>query len=139
MEIALSPEPLAAALGIPVGDLASNLMRLTTDLARKRRGVETRLISGQTEPSPDATLLRLLAKAHRWCREMREGTRLTEIAKREGHSDSYIRTRAPLACLSPNIQAGILAGAQPPDLSLERIVRSGIPLDWAEQEAKFGF
>jgi site-specific DNA recombinase len=139
MEIALSPEPLAAALGIPVGDLASDLMRLTTDLARKRRGVETRLISGQTQPNPDATLLRLLAKAHRWCREMREGTRLTEIAKREGHSDSYIRTRAPLAFLSPKIQAAVLAGTQPPDLSLERIVRSGIPLDWAEQEAKFGF
>ena len=139
MEIALSPEPLAAALGVPVGDLASDLMRLTTDLARKRRGVETRLISGQTEPNPDATLLRLLAKAHRWCREMRQGTRLTEIAKREGHSDSYIRTRAPLAFLSPKIQAAILAGTQPPDLSLERIVRSGIPLDWAEQEAKFGF
>ncbi len=139
MEIALSPEPLAAALGVPVGDLASDLMRLTTDLARKRRGVETRLISGQSEPNPDATLLRLLAKAHRWCREMRQGTRLTEIAKREGHSDSYIRTRAPLAFLSPKIQAAILAGTQPPDLSLERIVRSGIPLDWAEQEAKFGF
>ncbi|MEN9409444.1 MAG: hypothetical protein RL216_1418, partial [Pseudomonadota bacterium] len=43
------------------------------------------------------------------------------------------------ACLSPKIQAAILAGTQPPDLSLERIVRSGIPLDWAEQEAKFGF
>ncbi len=139
MEIALSPEPLAAALGVPVGDLASDLMRLTTDLARKRRGVETRLISGQTEPNPDATLLRLLAKAHRWCREMRQGTRLSEIAKREGHSDSYIRTRAPLAFLSPKIQAAILAGTQPPDLSLERIVRSGIPLDWADQEAKFGF
>jgi hypothetical protein len=101
--------------------------------------VETRLISGQTEPSPDATLIRILAKAHRWSRELRDGASLIEIAQREGHSDSYIRSRAPLACLSPKIQAAILAGTQPPDLSLERIVRSGIPLDWAEQEAKFGF
>lgn len=139
MEIALSPAPLAAALGIPVGDLAPDLLHLTAAFARKRRGVESRLISGPTEPSPDATLIRLLAKAHRWSREMRQGTSLTEIAQREGHSDSYIRTRAPLACLSPKIQAAILAGTQPPDLSLERIIRSGIPLDWAEQEAKFGF
>ena len=139
MEIALSPAPLAAALGIPMGDLAPDLLRLTAAFARKRRGVESRLISGQTEPSPDATLIRLLAKAHRWSREMRQGTSLTEIAQREGHSDSYIRTRTPLACLSPKIQAAILAGTQPPDLSLERIVRSGIPLDWAEQEAKFSF
>ncbi len=139
MEIALSPEPLAASLGIPVTDIAPSLLHLTTAFARKRRGVETRLISGQTEPSPDATLIRLLAKAHRWSRELRDGASLIEIAQREGHSDSYIRSRAPLACLSPKIQAAILAGTQPPDLSLERIIRSGIPLDWAEQEAKFGF
>ena len=41
--------------------------------------------------------------------------------------------------LNKNRASPILAGTQPPDLSLERIVRSGIPLDWAEQEAKFGF
>ena len=139
MEISLSPEPIAAALSIPEDDLAPDLLRLTTAFIRKRRGVETRLISGQTEPHPDATLVRLLAKAHRWACEMRDGTSLTEIAQREGHSESYIRTRAPLAFLSPKIQAAILAGTQPPDLSLERIVRSGIPLDWSEQEAKFGF
>lgn len=41
--------------------------------------------------------------------------------------------------VAPRMQAALLAGTQPPDLSLERIIRSGIPLDWAEQEAKFGF
>ena len=101
MEIAVSPEPLAAALGIPVTDLAPSLLHLTTAFARKRRGVETRLISGQTEPTPDATLIRILAKAHRWARELRDGTSLTDIAAREGHSDSYIRSRAPLADLAP--------------------------------------
>ncbi len=139
IDITLSKGPLATALGIAVDDLAPDLVRITATSARKRRGVETRLISGQSEPAPDATLLRLLAKAHRWCRELRQGTRLTEIARRESHSESYIRTRAPLAFLSPKIQAAILAGTHPADLSLERIVRSGIPLDWAEQEARFGF
>lgn len=64
---------------------------------------------------------------------------LTEIARREGHSESYIRTRTPLAFLAPNFQAVILAGTQPPELSLERILRSGIPLDWSEQSRIFGF
>lgn len=139
MEISLTPGPLAAALGIAASDLAQDLHHISTAFTRKRRGVETRLVSGQTEPCPDATLLRLLAKAHRWCREIRAGTSLTEIARSEGHSESYIRTRAPLAFLAPAIQAAILAGTQSADLSLERIVRAGIPLDWAEQEAKFGF
>jgi hypothetical protein len=69
----------------------------------------------------------------------RQGVSLTEIARREGHSESYIRTRAPLAFLSPKIQAAILEGTQPAELSLERLVRAGIPFDWTEQEAKFGF
>lgn len=139
VEIALATAPLAEALGIDVDDLAPELCRITADFARKRRGVETRIVSGDTAPGPDATLVRLLAKSHRWCQELRAGTSLTEIARREGHSESYIRTRAPLAFLSPKIQGSILAGAQPADLSLERFVRDGIPLDWAEQEARFGF
>jgi hypothetical protein len=31
------------------------------------------------------------------------------------------------------------AGTQPPDLSVERILRSGMPLDWNQQERKFDF
>lgn len=139
VEVTLAPEPLAAALGLLPEDLAPGLTRFTAPFQRKRRGIETRIVSGQRAPDPDATLLRLLAKAHRWCREMRQGTGLTEIARREGHSESYIRTRAPLAFLSPKIQSAIIAGTQPVDLTLERFVRQGIPLDWREQEAAFGF
>ena len=56
-----------------------------------------------------------------------------------GIPDPSLRTRLPLAFLSPRIQAAILEGAQPPDLTLERIVRAGVPLDWSEQERLFGF
>jgi len=56
-----------------------------------------------------------------------------------GFSWRPIRIRAQLAFLSPRIQAAILDGSQPPDLSLERIVRTGVPLDWSEQERVFGF
>lgn len=48
-------------------------------------------------------------------------------------------SRAPLAFLSPKIQAAILERTQPAELSLERLVRAGIPFHWTEQEAKFGF
>lgn len=135
----LAPEPFAAALGLVPQDLAPGLTHFIAAFIRKRRGIETRIVSGQRSAAPDATLLRLLAKAHRWCSEMRQGLSLTDIARRDGHSESYIRTRAPLAFLSPKIQSAILAGTQPADLSLERFVREGIPLDWQEQEAAFGF
>jgi site-specific DNA recombinase len=101
--------------------------------------VEARLIAGQTAPAPDAALLRCLAQAHRWVAALRRGESLVDIARREKHSESYLRTRAPLAFLSPKIQAAILEGRQPAHLTLERLVRTPIPLDWHEQERVFGF
>jgi hypothetical protein len=41
--------------------------------------------------------------------------------------------------LSPRIQADILAGMRPPELILERIVKTGVPLDWDDQTHLFGF
>jgi hypothetical protein len=69
---------------------------------------------------------------------LRTGSPLSEIASEARHSGAYIRTRAQLAFLSPRIQAAILDGTQPPDLSLERILRTGVPLDWPAQARIFG-
>ncbi len=48
-----------------------------------------------------------------------------------------MRTRLPLAFLAPDLQAAILEGLQPPDLTLADLLRSGIPMDWAEQRVLF--
>jgi site-specific DNA recombinase len=105
----------------------------------RRRGVETRIAAGQMSPRPDPALLRILAQAHLWTDRLRTGTPLADVARDAGHSDAYIRTRAPLAFLSPRIQCAILDGTHAPDLTLERIVRTGVPLDWREQAQLFGF
>ncbi len=64
---------------------------------------------------------------------------MIEIARRESVSGAFIRTRAQLAFLSPIIQAAILDGTQPPELTLKRLVSVTHPLDWSEQERLFGF
>ena len=139
IEVALDPQALAEALHVPASSLDPALLTVSAPLRLRRRGVEIRLVAGAPEPAPDADLVRVLAKAHRWADDLRRGAQLSDIARRDGHSESYLRTRAQLAFLSPRIQAAILDGTQPPDLTLERIVRTGIPLDWAEQERTFGF
>ncbi len=69
----------------------------------------------------------------------KSGVQLVDIARREQVPASFIRTRAQLAFLSPKIQAAILDGSQPPELTLKRLVSVTHPLDWAEQERIFGF
>lgn len=53
----------------------------------------------------------------------------------------FVRQRNPviLAFLSPAIQNAIFEGRQPPGLTLERIVRKPVPLDWDRQARLYGF
>ena len=81
----------------------------------------------------------MLVRAHGWARDLRSGTGLAEIARREKVPDSYIRTRTQIAFLSPKIQSAILEGSQPPELTLKRLASNTLPLDWAEQERLLGF
>jgi DNA invertase Pin-like site-specific DNA recombinase len=137
--IQLNAKAVENWLGRASGNATADQLKFEISLALKRRGVENRVISGQLIPAPDAILIRALAKAHKWLDQYREGSPLHEIAAREKMTSSYIRNRACLALLSPKIQSAIVNGTQPADLSLERLMREGIPADWAEQERKFGF
>jgi hypothetical protein len=83
-------------------------------------------------------LVRALGRAHHWGSELRKGKPLHEIARADGVTEALIRTRAPLAFLSPRLQERVIAGTLPPHLTLERILRIGIPLDWSEQERALG-
>ncbi len=40
--------------------------------------------------------------------------------------------------LSPAIKTAILQGTQPGDVTLKGMLRTRLPLDWAEQERRFG-
>jgi DNA invertase Pin-like site-specific DNA recombinase len=139
-EIALTLDgaTLAGALKLPQAELHPDLLCLVAPFHLRRRGVEIRIIAGDLAATPDATLCRALRKAHRWADAMREGIALALLAEREGVTEAYIRMRVPLALLSPKIQSVILNGTQPPELTLERIVRTALPVDWQDQERLLG-
>ena len=108
--INLDPNKLAEALGLAAKDLAPFLSRITAPLRLRRRGVETKIIAGEPAPAPDPHLRAMLIRAHGWARDLKAGRPLSEIANADGVSDSFLRTRAQLAFLSPKIQAAILEG-----------------------------
>ena len=83
-------------------------------------------------------LLRTLADAHRWAAALRTGTPISEVARTAGHHDAFIRTRGSLAFLSPKIQVAMRDGTLPPELTLRRLLKLPISLDWQEQERIFG-
>ncbi|MEY8841345.1 recombinase family protein, partial [Cribrihabitans sp. XS_ASV171] len=139
IELDLDPGVLAEAVGVTTSDLAPSILRISAPFDLRRRGVEAKIIVGARARPPDPHLRTMLIRAHGWARELKTGTQLTDIARRENVPGSFIRNRAQLAFLSPKIQAAILDGTQPPELSLKRLVSVTLPLDWTDQERMFGF
>ncbi len=138
LQLQLDPAVISAALRFPAVALSDRILSFSCPFALRRRGVETRIIAGDTHPADDAVLQRTLAEAHLWVRALRSGTALTEIARETVRSEPYIRTRIPLAFLAPRLQAAILDGRQPVDLSVAQLLRDGIPMDWDDQARLFG-
>jgi site-specific DNA recombinase len=138
LTLKLDPVAIATALDVPADALSDRLLTIARPFDLRRRGVETRIIAGEMIPAPDPVLQRTLAEAHLWAGLIRNGTPLIDVARKTGQSEPYIRNRIVLAFLAPKIQAAILDGKQPPDLSLAKLLREGIPVDWDEQQKLLG-
>jgi len=130
---------LANELGLKPEEIDLSALQIQAPFALRLRGVEGKIVAGDREPDPDKTMLRALAHAHTWTADLRKSKPLGEIAAATRHSESYIRTRAQLAFLSPAIQKAIVNGRQPTELTLENIIRIPIPLNWNVQVQFYGF
>ncbi|WP_138933368.1 recombinase family protein [Roseovarius arcticus] len=136
--LTLDKTALATGFNIPAGYLAPGLTTIHAPVRLRRRGIEAKLLIGDHHPVPDPVLMRTLREAHHWVHALRAGTPLTTIAGDNTHHDAFIRTRAQLAFLSPKIQLAIRDGTLPPEITLKRMMRQPIPLDWITQERMFG-
>ena len=110
----------------------------------KRRGRRKVIIApdggdawAPAKPRHDETLIRALARAHRWRRMLEEGRHRSaqEIAEGEGITRSFVSRFLRLTLLAPDIQETILDGRQPKGMRLEELTRV-MPSAWDEQRAR---
>jgi len=137
--IRASREALAKHLKVDPPEIEQTVVLLDVPFQIRRRGVEARIVSGEYENSPDPTILRMIARARGWRERILAGERFAKIAESEKVTSVFVRTRMELAFLSPRIVEALLDGKQPVELTLEKLVRTKLPLDWAQQEQLLGF
>ncbi|MGZ8982218.1 MAG: LacI family transcriptional regulator [Burkholderiaceae bacterium] len=110
-------------------------------MAWKRRGGRKVIIApdggdawAQAKPRHDETLIRALARAHRWKRMLEDGKcrSATEIAEAEKVTRSFVNRLIRLTLLAPDIQEAILDGRQAKGMQLEELTRV-MPGAWEEQ------
>jgi hypothetical protein len=88
-------------------------------------------------PRVDNTMVKALARAHRWKRMLESGEFATvqDLATAEKINASYVGRVLRLTLLSPEIVEAILDGRQPADLQLEDLLKP-FPVGWREQRAE---
>jgi DNA invertase Pin-like site-specific DNA recombinase len=95
----------------------------------------TQIISGkEAGPRHDPILIRALRTAHSLVPRDRAELPILEAAPQTPHRQRLIR----IAFLAPDLQQAILAGRQPTDLTLARLLDGDMPLLWSEQRRMFG-
>ncbi len=108
----------------------------------KRRGIEMRLVIGNSSPvRKDPTLINAIIKARGWFNELVSGrvTTLTQIASSDGIDLGTLSRMLNLAFLAPEIIEVIVVGHHPADLTVEKLTKKiELPMDWAEQKRLLG-
>ncbi len=86
------------------------------------------------KPRPNETLIRALARAHRWKRKLEEGRYRSagELAEAEGVTRSFVNRLLRLTLLAPDIVEAILDGRHPKSIQVEDLTRT-LPSVWSEQ------
>jgi hypothetical protein len=92
------------------------------------------------KPRPDETLIRALARAHRWKRMLEDIAYRSagELAEGEGVTRSFVNRLLRLTLLAPDIQDAVLDGRQPKGLQLEELT-AVIPVEWETQRSLMGY
>ena len=139
--IKVTHDALARLVGIevPTDNSEARLIILTTNTvpAQVARGRKMLVgASSSREPHLDESLLKAVVRAYRWARELIDGSvpSIAAVARREGLQRTYVSRHLPLAFLAPDIVTTILAGEQPPGLTVDRLLDGPkLPLDWQAQ------
>jgi hypothetical protein len=93
----------------------------------------------ERDPTPNLTLIRPLAQAHAWHRELnRTGETIEVLAKRLGEHPQRMHHLLPLTQLGPRVIDAVLTGRLAPSVTLKRLLAAARRLRWDAQERMLG-
>jgi site-specific DNA recombinase len=123
--------------------IADDLVRLTVPTRLKRCGSEMRLVLDSETADVQMTttpLIKALARAHKWKEDvLANQPSYAPEEKRFDVGGEYLRRVLGLAFLAPDIVEAILDGQYSANLTVKKLARRRLPIDWAQQRVQLGF
>lgn len=120
---------------MPPAHINPEALTLVGDFTLRRRGVEARLVLGDTSSGVDGTLLKNLAQGWAWFEEIKAGMTMQAIADRESVTQRRVAHLVDLAFLAPDIVQTIVDGRQPETLTADGLIKSRHRAAWTDQRA----
>jgi hypothetical protein len=123
--------------------LDGNTLVVRIPMRFQRRGGRKRIVAPDgseivrtAKPQPDGTLVKALARAHRWQRMLDEDrfASVRELAEAEQVGPSYIGRILRLTLLAPDILEHVLDGRLTPELAH---LMQPFPVEWERQRRQF--
>ncbi len=139
--IELDAKRLGEQLSLPVpGELSPILLDVPVRLQKSGRRltfVQDGIQEHGGEPNPE--LVRLIARARSWWKRLGEGQiTITELAREQEMTSSYISRVVRLNFLAPAMVEAILSGRQPASVSAQSLRLLDLPIEWDEQMRALG-
>ncbi len=135
LSVTLDPTAIAERLGVPLAQINRDALWLVGEFTLRRRGVEAKLVLGDTSSALDRTLLKTVALGWVWFEEIKAGATMQAIANREGITQRRVAHLVDLAFLAPDIVQAIVDGRQPPTLTADSLIKSRHRMLWPHQRA----
>ena len=140
VEVTCSVPAIAALLQVEPESDAPASITLRSEVTLARSGTALRLVQadGSTlSATPNAALLRLILRARRWWRILREGKiDISTLAANEGVQNAYVTRVLRLAFLAPAVVDALLAGTLRAGVDGAALTATGgVPPLWSEQIA----
>ena len=135
LEVTLDPVSLG------VEDQSSWTIRIPRPTRKPFREAKVRIDATPPNPLSDQQLVKLLADAFDVQALVIASPHLSlnQLAKRVGRCRKQMVKLLSVSWLSPRIIESISDGSQPKAINRARLLETELPVDWAEQEALFGF
>lgn len=134
------PEQVPKSGSEPLVDREQEIFQyLIPSEIRLSRSGAMKLVIGNDPLTPaisDPLLLKTIAKAHIWAERLKDSRAesVSDIARIENLTASYVTRVLRLGFLSPEIIEAVMAGRQPAGLTVDRLLlKDHIPLLWSEQ------
>ena len=127
----------------PARSTVTDAISLSIPMKLRRRGVETRLIvdapgNGNDAAEPDPALIKMIANAHQWWEDLiaHRFPTMRALAQAYDKDERYVARVLQLAFLAPAIVNAIVNGAQPVEITAQRLIKlAELPPPWTEQSS----